>query len=384
MQNPDMLTELLIVVLVILVLVIIYYYTRVFRKPKGEKSHYLSALEFLAEGNDKWAIQKFKEAVREDSENIEAYLRLGDLLRKKGMTGNALKIHKDLTLRSNLTSDMKARIQYSLLLDYEEMGSHKNAIDIANTLLENPKTFQKEIAVKVLNHLEKEEEWQQAYNNLKKYFKELTPQMKKKAALYLVFDGLKTQAKGEGKEARIKFKDALKIDPDCVAAFYYIGKSYYHEERIPDAIQEWEKLCESVPQKSYFVFEDLEKAWFDLGKFKEAESLYKGILQRDPSNIHAAIALSEIYYKKEDFDRAIHTLERISEEKPDDPRLLGYRLQILSQKTQYKVASQLAQDYFQKNYQMADFQFICQECQYKTDEPQWICPQCKSLNSFEN
>jgi len=56
MQNPDMLTELLIVILVILVLVIIYYYTRVIRKPKGEKSSYLNALEYLADGNEKWAI----------------------------------------------------------------------------------------------------------------------------------------------------------------------------------------------------------------------------------------------------------------------------------------------------------------------------------------
>ena len=384
MQNPDMLTELLIVILVILVLVIIYYFTRVFRKPKGEKSNYLSALEYLTEGNDKWAIQKFKEAVRENSENVEAYLRLGDLLRKKGLTSNALKIHKDLTLRSNLTTEMKSRIQYSLLLDYEETGNYKKAIDIANTLLEDPKTFQKEIAVRTLHHLEKEEEWQNAYNALRRYFKELTPQLKKKAALYLVFDGLKTQGKGEGKEARIKFKEAFKLDPECVAAFYYIGKSYYHEERTADAIREWEKLCETVPQKSYFVFEELEKAWFDLGKFKEAERLYKEILQRDPSNVHAAIALSEIYYKKEEYDRAIQILERISEEKPDDPRLLGYRLQILTHKTQYKLASQLAQDYFQKNYQMADFQFICQECQYKTDEPQWVCPQCKSLDSFDD
>lgn len=383
MQNPDMLTELLVVILVILVLVIIYYYTRVIRKPKREKSHYLSALEYLAEGNDKWAIQKFKEAVREDSENVEAYLRLGDLLRKKGLTSNALKIHKDLTLRSNLTSDMKSRINYSLLLDYEEMESHKNAIDIASILLENPKNFEKEIAVKILNHLEKEEEWQKAYNALRKYFKELTPQLKKKTALYLVLNGITIQEKGEGKEARIKFKEAIKIDPECVAAYYYIGKSYYHEERVADAIVEWEKLCKNIPQKSYFVFEELEKAWFDLGKFKEAEGLYKAILKGDPSNVHAAIALSEIYYKKEDFDRAIHILEQISEEKPDDPRLLGYRLQILIHKTQYKVASQLAQDYFQKNYQMADFHFICQECQYKTDEPLWICPQCKSLDTFE-
>ncbi|UCF63396.1 MAG: tetratricopeptide repeat protein [bacterium] len=383
MQNPDMLTELLIVILVILVLVIIYYYTRVIRKPKGEKSSYLNALEYLADGNEKWAIQKFKEAVREDTENIDAYLRLADLLRKKGLTSNAMKIHKDLTLRSNLSPEMRNKIQYSLLLDYEELGNYKSAIDIAEKLLEKSQPFQKEISIRLISYLEKEEQWGKAYEFLRKYFKDLTPQHGKKAALYLVFEGLKIQEKGEGREARIKFKEAFKIDTECVAAYYHLGNSYYEENRLTDAIREWERLCDMVPQKSYFAFENLEKAWFDLGKFKEAETLYKKILNKDSRNVHAAIALSEIYNKKEEYDRALDVLERVIEEVPDNPRLLGYKLHILINKNQYKQAAQSAQDYFEIHYPLADFQFICQECQYKTKEPQWICPQCKSINSFD-
>jgi lipopolysaccharide biosynthesis regulator YciM len=382
MQSPDMLTELLIIILVVLSLVIIYYFTRVYKKPKGEKGNYVAALEFLADGNEKWAIQKFKEAVREDSENVEAYLRLGDLLRKKGMASNALKIHKDLTLRSNLSEENRTKIKYSLLLDQEELGNYKSAIDTAMSILEVEKKAATDTAVRLLNYLEKEENWSEASEVLGKYFKDSSTQLERRGALYLIFSGLQIQEKGNGREARIKFKEALKFDNQCAAAYYYLGESYQKENRLEDAIREWERLCEIVPQKSHVAFKSLERAWFDLGKFKEAESFYKNFLEKDPNNSFAAIALAEIYNKKEDYDRAMDVLNKFSEQNLDDPDILGYHIKTLINKTNYKQAANLAHDYFLVNYDLEGLLFTCQECQYTAETPLWICPQCKSIDSF--
>ncbi|OGB61805.1 MAG: hypothetical protein A2Y94_05155 [Caldithrix sp. RBG_13_44_9] len=383
MQSSDLLMELLIILLVIAALIIIYYYTRVYRKPKADKGSYLAALEYLADGNEKWAIQKFKETVRDDSENVQAYLRLGDLLRKRGFANNALKIHKDLTFRGNLFPEIRDKIQFSLLLDYEATGNYKVAIELANSIIENDKTYQNEAALRLLNYLEREERWQEAFLTIKKCFKELTPLLIKKSALYLVFEGLKIQEKGEGREARIKFKESMKIDPECAAAFYCLGKSYYVEDRLEDAIHEWENLCRTLPKKAYLTFKDLERSWFEMGKFTEAEKLYKGILAKDSKNIFATVALAEIYTKKEDFERALDVLDRLGDENQHDPQIVGFKLKILSNKNQYKQAIHHALDYFNKRYDLSERRFECQECQYKSDEPIWICPQCKSIDSFD-
>jgi lipopolysaccharide biosynthesis regulator YciM len=383
MQSSDLLMELLIILLVIAALIIIYYYSKVYRKPKADKSSYLTALEYLADGNEKWAIQKFKETVKEDTENIQAYLRLGDLLRKRGFANNALKIHKDLTFRANLSSEIKAKIQYSLLLDYEATGNYSAAIELANSIIGDEKTFQNEAASRLLNYQEREQKWQEAYLTIKKCFKELTPLLTKKSALYLVFEGLKIQEKGEGREARVKFKEAMKIDPDCAAAYYYLGKSYYLENRLEDAIREWENLCRSLPQKAYLTFKDLERSWFEMGKFTEAEKLYKSILGKDSKNIYATVALAEIYNKKEDYDRALDILDRLSDESQQDPQIVGYKIKVLSHKNQYKQAAHQAMEYFKNRYDLSERRFECQECQYKTNEPIWICPQCKSIDSFD-
>ena len=42
---------------------------------KKEDLSYLEGLKFMAEGENRRAIEKFKEAVRDDSGNIDAYLK---------------------------------------------------------------------------------------------------------------------------------------------------------------------------------------------------------------------------------------------------------------------------------------------------------------------
>lgn len=382
MQNTNFVTELLIILLILLALGIIYYYTRRIRKGTPSKNNYLAALEHLVDGEYKRAIQKFKEAVREDTENIEAYLRLGDLLRERGMSKNALKIHKDLTFRSSLPEEVVQKVNWSLMLDYEVMGELDKAAEIAQKLLEKDGPYSREAANKLLHYLEQKGEWEEAYNACKKFIKPIPAHLKKRLALYQVFEGLQLMDQDEGRDARIKFKDALKNDPKCAAAYYYLGKSYVQEERLEDAIREWNNLCKKIPEKAHVVFDSLEKAWFELGRFAEAEKLYTDLLSSDGTNVYAALALAEIYDKKGDYDLALDLLERIESNHPDDPRIVGRRIKILFNKGQYKIASSKAIDYFKQHNLLENRKYICQECHYQSIEPLWICPQCKSIDSF--
>ncbi len=382
MQNPTFITELLIFLLIIATLAIIYYFTKKYRKTTEKKNSYLEALELLADGDYRRAIQKFKESVKENTENIEAYLRLGDLLREKGLAKNALKIHKDLTFRSGLEKDFRMRVHRSLMLDYEAIGDLENTIISAKTILDNNGIFTKEAATKLINCLEKQEKWDEAYHACKKYFKNIPLHMTKKMALYLVFQGLDLLEREENREARIKFKEALKVDPECSPAYYYMGKSYFEENRLQEAIEQWTKMCKKIPKQAYIAFDDLERAWFELGNFSEAEKLYNSLLASDGKNVKAALALVEIYDKKGEYDRALEILNRLENNNVEDPLLPGYRIQVLYDKGQYKVAANYAINFLKKKNLLGNNKYICQECHYISEEPLWICPQCKSIDSF--
>ena len=382
MQIAGLYSELLIVLLILVALVIIYYLMRFNKDKKTSKDSYISALEYLADNEYKWAIHKFKEAVKDDSENIHAYLRLGDLLREKGLIKNALKIHKDLTLRSNLSLDFRLKIQHSLLLDYDAIADTDAAIKVAYNLLESDNAFYKEASTKLIQYLENENRWEEAFNAVKKYIKPLSIFYEKRLALYRVLEGLQLQEKNQGRDGRLKFKEAIKIDPQSVSAYYYLGKSYYLEERLEDASREWQNLCKSIPDKAYVVFEALERTWFDLGKFAEAEKLYNSLLTKDPNNIHAGIGLAAIYNKKGEYDRALEILDRIQGEQKSNSTINSFRVLFLYNKNQYKQAGALAVEVLNNLNQYSEYKFICQDCNYKSNEPLWVCPQCKSISTF--
>ncbi len=381
MENTGLVVEWLILLLILIAIGIIYYYVRKFKFTQSDQNHYLEALEAVVDGEYRLAIQKFKEAARQDSNNISAYLRLGDLLREQGMLNNALKLHKELTFRSNLTPEISRKIKYSILLDYEALGDFDHAIKTAKELLESASNGKaKAIALKLISFFEKQQLWEEALNYSRKYFNSNNKHFQRKNALYHVFIGLNLLKEEKGKEARIKFKEAIKTDSDCAAAYYYLGLSYYEEERLEDAITEWQKLCNKIPAKAYLAFPHLEKAWFELGRFTEAENLYLSILSKEPDNTEAALALLEIYNKKGDYDRALDLLSQLTDN-PDE-RIRVYEIQALYNKGQYKLTATKAMDLFKEKFSFGQLKFVCQECQYTTNEPAWICPQCKSIDSF--
>ncbi len=359
----------------------VFLYSLRLKQKQPQSNAYFEALEFIAEGQEAKAIQKLKEAVRQDSENVQAYKILGDLLRKRGMVKHAIRIHKDLTLRGTLTPEQYKDVYYSLLLDYRQAGENSKAIELARKLLAMDKGDTQQIAVTFLDLLEKEGLWKEALEISQKFFRK-SEEHRKRRALYQVFEALKLQEQDKGKDARIQLKEALKTDPDCAAAYYYIGMSYVVEDRLEDAINTWTKLCYNIPSRAYIVFPELEKACFETGAFVEVESIYSRMLERDPKNLEAGLALAEIYLKKGEYDSAMEILKRLEEEIGEDPRLEAFTTRLLFTRGQYKAAAQKAVRFLERQFHWEQKSYTCNQCGYNSSEPLWLCPQCRSINSF--
>jgi len=375
--------ELLVVLAVFAAIAVFFWYATTQKGKPAKSTAYQEALEYLAEGNDRMAIQKFKEAVREDSENISAYLRLGDLLRKKGMLANAIRIHKDLTLRGNLSAHQKAQIFKSLLLDYELANDYTEAIAAAKKLLETDPQPEPGVVQKLLQMLEKKQDWRAAEETANKFSHILPPSFKSRLALYIVFQGLELQEKGSGKEARIRFKEALKKDPECVAAYYYLGKSYQSEERLDDAIKAWKRLCEASPDKSFVVYPELEKAWYELGRFADAENLYSEQLNKSKKGLKAGLALAEIYNKKGEYDIALEILNRLEAEYHATPVLISKKISVYYNKGQYKQAATQSLAVLENLGGFGNAVYTCKVCQHKSVAPTWMCEKCQALDSYD-
>ena len=87
------------------------------------KDLYAEGLDLLITGRRKSAYKNFKDIIQEDSDNIKAYLRLGQVLREGGNASQALKVHRGLLLRRDLMYYEQIELHKNLALDYYKIGN---------------------------------------------------------------------------------------------------------------------------------------------------------------------------------------------------------------------------------------------------------------------
>ena len=72
----------------------------------------------LVRGESNNAIRLLRDVVKQDTNHLDAYLQLGDILREEGNSQNGIKIHQSLTVRPGLDDKLQNQIHQSLAKDY--------------------------------------------------------------------------------------------------------------------------------------------------------------------------------------------------------------------------------------------------------------------------
>ena len=293
-------------------------YERYYRKAQASQSTlYVEALKDLLNGHQESAFAKLRQVVAADSTNLDAYLRLGAILRDHNRADRALQVHKDLTLRGRLLKSEKASILRQLALDYQALREPQTAQDALQELIElEPSDHWAH--VQLLHLLEDQEEWSEAYDLAVKILKLESNKSKKPLARYKYLASCQLLNRREYHKARVILKEVLGLDPTYVDAYLAIGDSYHIEGRFEDAVNFWNKLISTVPAKGHLVIDRLKKTLFELGRFGDIRDICEKILRHDPNNIEARRSLAEFYRKKGEVESAVELLEQIVDENPDD------------------------------------------------------------------
>jgi lipopolysaccharide biosynthesis regulator YciM len=301
-----------------------YYYRRsVKREQSSPDESYVEALRALLDGNSTLAFLKLKETVTHDSGNIDAYLRLGLLLRQRGMYSRSLQLSADLNSRQTVSEADRARIMYNLAEDYEVTGKLEAAERVLKQL--SQMSGQKATASKRLVRLyERLERWEDAFEAGSDYLEATKDRDRSSLAKYKLRLGDRLVKGGDFHKARTEYKDALKLEPACAEAVVGIGDAYEKEGRLEDAAKAWRRIIGVNPKKAELVFARLQKVLFDLGQFGEIEDLYNQVLESDKENLGALTGLASLSEKKGDRVQAEALYLQILEARPDyRPALVG-------------------------------------------------------------
>ncbi|HEX9751338.1 MAG TPA: tetratricopeptide repeat protein [candidate division Zixibacteria bacterium] len=306
------------------------------RRTSSAPQLYTDALRALVEGDDQLAFERLKATVSEDSNNLDAYIKLGDLLRKRGHVERAIRVHEDLTLRLGLPPKGQIAVHQSLALDHIAAEAWRDAESSLRKILslDDHHLWAREQLVAVL---ERSKRYDDAYEVCRNGGGRGRDQVL--ARLKTLEAGEVTRA-GRPHDARVLYKDALKHDDHHLAALLGIGDAYRNEGRLDDAVEWWTRYAETAPKDAHVIFDRLERALFELGQFGEITAFYDRILESDPSNTAALVALGDLALKKGERETAQRHYRQALDINPNDLSARAGLIRILAQQKRFDLVGE--------------------------------------------
>ena len=297
--------------IIILILVIIGGLTFFYIQPKQQaktESIYTDALNAMVRGDKRTALKHLRDVVKQDTNHVDAYLQMGDILREEGNALAAIKIHQSLTVRPNLKNDVKIHIHRSLALDYNQISQLAKARREVELLLKLDKKnlWANEF---LLALFEKQKDWDKATQISKIIQKVKQLEDPTQIARFLVLKGMDKHEKGKVDEAIKTFDIAAKTDPNYEKTYLCLGDIYLVKRDLVKAIDNWEKYALLNPENGKMIYSKIEAALFDLGRFSEVEKFYERIVDKDPSNLSALTKLANVLEEKGEHNSALSLVE---------------------------------------------------------------------------
>ena len=262
----------------------------------------------MVRGDTRTALSHLRNVVKQDTNHINAYLQMGDILRGEDNAQAAIKIHQSLTVRPNLSNEIKRDIHKSLALDFKQLGHITKAMGEAEMVLklDRKNLWANEFLLKIF---EQQREWDKAMQTTKAIQKLKQSRDPSQIARFLVYQGMEKLEKGQLKEAKFQFQKAVKTSPEFGLPYLRLGDVFAENRDLVKAIENWEKFALLNPEEGRLVYSKIESALFDLGRFSEVEKFYERILEKDPSNLNALTKLANVLEEKGEHNNALNLVE---------------------------------------------------------------------------
>ncbi len=356
-------------------LLAVWFYKGKSSKKIERREKFTEGLREIVLGNRRRAMKILRETAIEDTNNAEAFIILGDLVREDIGPRKAFQIHLGVANRGIISDSERVRVMKSLALDYEKMGDLENAADALSKALDaEPDLWTKEFMLEVLEKLGR---WEQAFDLLST-FKKSDDQLEGQLALYKVMMGNVAAENEKYHNARLLFKGAVRIDPECPSAYMRIGDAYYAEGRIEDAVGWWTQFCQKFPRIAWSCFERLERAAYDLGDFGRMITFYGDFISKQPDDYHAKATLSALFERMGRIDDAVATLRNVQS------LPMEIELKLLDLLRRRDGVEGEAGELIGRIAARSDdrCEYVCDACGYNSSGPMWYCFECGAWNSF--
>ena len=269
--------QIFIIIIVVLSLIIFLLVNSRSKNIPTDAEAFNNALKALVNGDKERAYHLLREIISKDSNNIDAFLLLGDIVREKDVN-QAIKIHQTVILRPQISQSKKIEAHIALSKDFIKNGNIPKAVDELNNIL-NMDSSNKWALLKLKDIATENKNWKEALKHEKKLMKVDIHHKKNDESMlnyYIAMD--------------YKSKDNIKN------YVYYLEKSAKSENIYPDsalelanhnmsnaelAISYYKLYAKHMPSQRTVAFNKIENILFDSQKYDEVENLYRSLLETD-------------------------------------------------------------------------------------------------------
>tara|TARA_B100001741_G_scaffold160395_1_gene132577 strand:- start:6134 stop:7177 length:1044 start_codon:yes stop_codon:yes gene_type:complete len=319
----------LFIILSILVIAIgtslFFYYKKKPLIKNNSNKLYTEALNMLVRGDSQNAIRLLRDVVKQDTNHLDAYLQLGDILRDEGNSQNAIKIHQSLTVRPGLDDKLQIQIHQSLAKDYLSLNEISLAKKEAEMILNIDK---KEFWATefLLDLAEKSHDWAQAAHLIKTLDSNNSDITR--LARFKVYEGMGKFENDDRKGAEQCFNKAIEIAPNFGLPHLYLGNLFSENRNLVKALEHWEQYALLDLKNGSSIYSKIESALFDLGRFSEVEKFYQRALKNNPRNLDALAKIANVLEEKGERQKALDLVEDALSQYQDSIKLRLMKLKL--------------------------------------------------------
>jgi lipopolysaccharide biosynthesis regulator YciM len=292
-----------------------------------ERAFRLALGALLEEDLDR-AEQALAAVVQEDSTQIEVYLALGQLYRRRGEIGRAIRIHQNLLLRSDLSPEHRERALRGLARDFRKGGFLQRAISAYEELRDRRPRDPEALAA--LARLRADVRDFDAAFDAHHRLVRATRQDGRAAEARLWFERSEAlAAEGKSDAARRALGKCLRWDPAMAVAWFRLGELEAERGRPKKALAAWKRALAADRRAAPRIYPRLESAWAALGRARDFETELRAELAQRPGDADARIALARTLAARGQGEQALAELEPLLEREPERLDAHAVRARIL-------------------------------------------------------
>jgi lipopolysaccharide biosynthesis regulator YciM len=269
--------QIFIIISVVLVLIIFFAVNSRSKNIPTDTEAFNNALKALISGKKDKAYYLLREIISKDSNNIDAYLLLGDIVRDKDVK-QAIKIHQTVVLRPQISKLKKIEAHIALSKDFLKDKNIIKAEEELNNIL-SLDSANKWALLKLKDIASQNQNWKEALKHEKKLMSIDINHKKNDESMLNYYIAMDYKSKDKIKNyVRFleKSADASNIYPETA-----LELANHNKDNIDVAISYYKLYAQHKPSQRTMAYNKIENILFDNQQYDEVENLYISLLDND-------------------------------------------------------------------------------------------------------